>query len=126
MGRKVYVTVNTVFEQRESDKVYRLLKYLAGTGPDGVIVQDFGAVMMARDFPGLKLHASTQMNIASARGANALSKYGVSRVVLSRELDLEEIRGIRQGTNMGLEVFVHGALCISESGLCLFSCYLGG
>jgi putative protease len=126
MGRRVYVTVNTVFEQRESDKVYRLLKYLAGTGPDGVIVQDFGILTMARDFPGLKLHASTQMNIASARGANALSRYGVSRAVLSRELTLEEIRGIRQGTNLELEVFVHGALCVSESGLCLFSSYLGG
>ncbi|MDR2049582.1 MAG: U32 family peptidase, partial [Treponema sp.] len=126
MGRKVYVTVNTVFEQRESDRVYRLLKYLAETGPDGVIVQDFGIVKMARDFPGLRLHASTQMNIASARGANALSKHGVSRVVLSRELTLEEIRGIRRGTNLELETFVHGALCISESGLCLFSSYLGG
>jgi putative protease len=126
MGRKVYVTVNTVFEQRESDRVYRLLKYLAGTGPDGVIVQDFGILTMARDFPGLRLHASTQMNIASARGANALSKHGVSRVVLSRELTLEEICGIRRGTNLELEVFVHGALCVSESGLCLFSSYLGG
>ncbi|MDR1506061.1 MAG: U32 family peptidase [Treponema sp.] len=125
-GRKVYVTVNTVFEQRESDRVYQLLKYLAGTGPDGVIVQDFGILMMAREFPGLKLHASTQMNIASARGANSLSKYGVSRAVLSRELTLEEIRCIRQGTNLELETFVHGALCISESGLCLFSSYLGG
>jgi putative protease len=126
MGRRVYVTVNTVFEQRESDKVYRLLRYLAGTGPDGVIVQDFGILTMARDFPGLKLHASTQMNIASARGANALSRYGVSRAVLARELTLEEICGIRQGTNLELEVFVHGALCVSESGLCLFSSYLGG
>jgi putative protease len=126
MGRRVYVTVNTVFEQRESDRVYQLLEYLAGTGPDGVIVQDFGVLKMARDFPALRLHASTQMNIASARGANALSRHGVSRVVLSRELDLEEIRGIRQGTNLELEVFVHGALCVSESGLCLFSSYLGG
>ncbi|MDR2313375.1 MAG: U32 family peptidase [Spirochaetaceae bacterium] len=126
MGRKVYVTVNTVFEQREADRVYQLLKYLSAVGPDGIIVQDFGVLMMARDFPGLRLHASTQMNIASARGANALSKYGVSRVVLARELSLEEIRGIRENTNMELEVFVHGALCASASGLCLFSSYLGG
>ncbi|MDR0403769.1 MAG: U32 family peptidase [Treponema sp.] len=126
MGRKLYVTVNTVFEQRESDRVYQLLKYLAGTGPDGVIVQDFGIITMARDFPGLRLHASTQMNIASARGANLLSRHGLSRAVLSRELTLEEIRGIGRGTNLELEVFVHGALCVSESGLCLFSSYLGG
>jgi putative protease len=126
MGRKIYVTVNTVFEQREADRVYQLLKYLAGIGPDGVIVQDFGVLTMAREFPALKLHASTQMNIASAWGANALSRYGVSRVVLARELTLGEIRNIHQGTNLELEVFVHGALCVSASGLCLFSSYLGG
>ncbi|MDR0447306.1 MAG: U32 family peptidase, partial [Treponema sp.] len=124
--RRLYVTVNTVFEQREADRVYQLLKYLANIGPDGIIVQDFGILLMTREFPHLKVHASTQMNIASARGANALSKYGVSRVVLARELSLEEIRGIHRNTNLELEVFVHGALCASISGLCLFSSYLGG
>jgi putative protease len=127
MGKKIYVTVNTVFEQREADRMYQLLKYLAGLGPDSLIVQDFGVAAMVREcFPSLKLHASTQMNIASARGANALSRYGVSRVVLARELSLEEIRGVRASTNMELEVFVHGALCVSASGICLFSSYLGG
>ena len=127
MGRKVYVTVNTVFEQREADRIYQLLKYLAGLGPDGIIVQDFGILKMAGDnFPSLKLHASTQMNIASARGGNILSKHGVSRVVLARELNLGEIRDIREKTNLELEVFVHGALCVSASGLCLFSSFLGG
>jgi putative protease len=126
MGRRLYVTLNTVFEQREADQMYQLLRYLASVGPDGIIVQDFGILMMAREFPGLKFHASTQMNIASARGANALSKYGVSRVVLARELSLEEVRAVRQGTNLELETFVHGALCVSASGLCLFSSYLGG
>ena len=126
MGRRVYVTLNTVFEQREADRMYQLLKYLASTGPDGIIVQDFGVLTLAREFPGLRLHASTQMNIAGARGANALSRRGVSRVVLARELSLEEIQAVRQNTNLELEVFVHGALCVSESGLCLFSSYLGG
>ncbi|MCL1815931.1 MAG: U32 family peptidase [Treponema sp.] len=126
LGRRMYVTVNTVFEQREADRVYQLLKYLSAVGPDGIIVQDFGILQMAREFSGLKIHASTQMNIASARGANALSKYGVSRVVLARELSYSEIKGIRQNTNMELETFVHGALCASVSGLCLFSSYLGG
>jgi putative protease len=126
-GKKVYVTVNTVFEQREADRMYQMLKYLAGLGPDGLIVQDFGAAALVRDcFPSLKLHASTQMNIASARGVNVLSRYGLSRVVLARELSLEELREIRGRTNMELEVFVHGALCVSASGLCLFSSYLGG
>ncbi|MDR2182334.1 MAG: U32 family peptidase [Treponema sp.] len=125
-GRKVYVTVNTVFETREADRMYQLLKYLSQTGPDAVIVQDYGVLMMAREFPSLKLHASTQMNIAGARGANALSKFGVSRVVLARELSLEEIRAAACGTNLELEVFVHGALCVCVSGLCLFSSCLGG
>ena len=127
MGKKCYVTVNTVFEQREADRVYQLLKYLSVVGPDALIVQDFGVLSMARsEFPRLKLHASTQMNIASGRGVNALSRHGVSRVVLSRELSLDELKSMRSGTNMELEVFVHGALCVSASGLCLFSSYLGG
>jgi putative protease len=127
MGKKVYVTVNTVFEQREAGRMYQFLKYLAEQGPDALIVQDFGVVAMARsEFPSLRLHASTQMNIASARGANALSRHGVSRVVLARELSLEELRGVRAETNLELEVFVHGALCVSVSGLCLFSSFLGG
>jgi putative protease len=127
MGKKVYVTVNTVFEQREADRMYQFLKYLAGQGPDALIIQDFGVVAMARaEFPSLRLHASTQMNIASARGANALSRHGVSRVVLARELSCEELKSIKSETNLELEVFVHGALCISVSGLCLFSSFLGG
>jgi putative protease len=127
MGKKLYVTVNTVFEQREADRVYQLLKYLAAVGPDAIIVQDFGVLALVRaEFPKLKIHASTQMNIASGRGANALSRSGVSRVVLARELSLEELRAIRGETNMELEIFVHRALCVSVSGLCLFSSYLGG
>jgi collagenase-like PrtC family protease len=127
MGKKIYLTVNTVFEQREADRMYQLLKYLAGVGPDGLIVQDFGVAAIVRDyFPSLKIHASTQMNIASTRGVNVLSKYGVSRVVMARELCLRELQEIRAHTNMELEVFVHGALCVSASGLCLFSSYLGG
>lgn len=127
MGKKVYVTLNTVFEQREADRMYQLLKYLEQQGPDALIVQDFGVVEMARaHFPSLRLHASTQMNIASARGANALSRHGVSRVVLARELSLEELKSVKSETNLELEVFVHGALCISVSGLCLFSSFLGG
>ncbi|MDR0290533.1 MAG: U32 family peptidase, partial [Treponema sp.] len=127
MGKKLYVAVNTVFEQREADRMYQLLKYLSSVGPDALIVQDFGVLAMARaEFPQLKIHASTQMNIASARGCNALSRQGVSRVVLSRELSLEELRSIRKETNVELEIFVHGALCVSASGLCLFSSFLGG
>ncbi len=126
-SKKVYVTVNTVFEQREADRMYQLLQYLDRVGPDGIIVQDLGVVKMVADnFPKLALHASTQMNVASARGVNYLSRHGFKRAVLARELSLDEIRSISQSTNLELETFVHGALCVSASGLCLFSGYLGG
>ncbi len=125
--KKIYVTVNTVLTEQETEKMYRFLSYLNSIGPDGIIVQDLGIVEMARlYFPKLKLHASTQMNIASAKGANALSRFGLSRVVLARELSFKEISEINLHTSCELEVFVHGALCVSESGLCMFSSFLGG
>ncbi len=126
-NKKVYVTVNTVLIENETEKMYRFLNYLNAVGPDGIIVQDLGIVQMVKTyFPKLKLHASTQMNIASAKAANALSRFGVSRVVLARELSLTEIASINSETSCELEVFVHGALCICQSGLCMFSSYLGG
>ncbi|MCX7023276.1 MAG: U32 family peptidase [Spirochaetes bacterium] len=126
-GKRIYVTVNTVFEDRESDRMYQLLQYIDRVGPDGVIVQDLGTVRLAREeFPKLRLHASTQMNVASAAGANFLSRFGFKRVVLARESTLDEIASIRRATNIEIETFVHGALCVSCSGICLFSSYLGG
>ena len=126
-GKKLYAAVDMVFEQREADRVYQLLKYLDALGTDALIVQDFGLVAMARScFPSLKMHASARMNIAGTRGVNALSRYGFSRIELARELSPAELEEIRAGTNMELEVLVHGVLCISASGLCLFSGYLGG
>ena len=127
LGKKIFVTVNTVVEERETERLYRFLAYLEKVGPDGLIIQDFGVLRMVQEFfPSLRLHASTQMNTASARAVNLLSKQGIKRVVLARELGLEEIKQIRANTSAELEVFVHGALCVSESGLCLFSSYLGG
>lgn len=126
-NKKIYVTVNTIITEDETEKMFRFLSYLNSIGPDGIIVQDFGIIQMVKTyFPTLKLHASTQMNIASAKAANALSRFGVSRVVLARELSLKEIAEVNLGTSCELEVFVHGALCICQSGLCMFSSYLGG
>ena len=126
-NKKIYVTVNTVVTENEMERLYRFLSYLNNIGPDALIVQDLGLIRMAHKyFPKLKLHASTQLNIASAKAANAMSRWGVSRTVLARELSLEEIRTVHTHTSCELEVFVHGALCVSESGLCLFSSYLGG
>ncbi len=127
IGKKIFVTVNTVIQENETEKMYRFLDYLNKIGPDGIIVQDYGVVRLVQQFfPNLRIHASTQMNIASAKAANTMSRSGIKRVVLARELNLEEIKQIKQETNVELEVFVHGALCVSESGLCLFSSYLGG
>ncbi|MBD5428007.1 MAG: U32 family peptidase [Treponema sp.] len=127
MGKKIYVTVNTVSEERETERLYRFLAYLNRVGPDGLIVQDLGVVRMCQEFfPGLVLHGSTQMNVASAAGVNLLAQEGLKRVVVARELGLEELRAIKARTSAELEVFVHGALCVSESGLCLFSSFLGG
>ena len=126
-GKKIYVTVNTVCEERETERLYRFLSYLNRVGPDGLIVQDYGVVRMCQEFfPNLELHASTQMNVESASAVNLLGKEGFKRVVLARELGLEEIKEIKQKSALELEVFVHGALCVSESGLCLFSSFLGG
>ena len=126
-GKKIYVTVNTLCQEDEMQELYDFLLYLDGIGPDGIIVQDLGVVKMARDFfPRLKLHASTQMNTASARAVNMLGKAGIKRVVLARETSFEEIQSIKARTSAEIEIFVHGSLCVSESGLCLFSSYLGG
>ena len=126
-NKKIYVTVNTVSEERDTERLYRFLSYLDKIGPDGLIVQDFGVVRMCQEFfPKLELHGSTQMNVESAAGVNLLSREGLKRVVVARELGLEEIKNIKSQTNTELEVFVHGALCVSESGLCLFSSFLGG
>lgn len=126
-GKKIYVTVNTVCEENETERLYRFLSYLNEIGPDGLIVQDFGVARMCQEFfPNLELHASTQMNVESAAAANVLKKQGFKRVVVARELGLEEIKSIKSNTDVQIEMFVHGALCVSESGLCLFSSYLGG
>lgn len=127
LGKKIYVTVNTVCEESETERLYRFLSYLDKIRPDGLIVQDFGVIRMCQEFfPNLELHASTQMNVSSAAAANELCRQGLKRVVLARELGLDEIRSVKSSTNAQLEIFVHGALCVSESGLCLFSSYLGG
>ena len=126
-NKKIYVTVNTVCEERETERLYRFLSYLNNVGPDGLIIQDYGIIRMCQEFfPNLKLHASTQMNVESSNAVKLLQKNGLERVVLARELGLEEIKKIKQETGAELEVFVHGALCVSESGLCLFSSFLGG
>ena len=126
-NKKIYVTVNTVCEERETERLYRFLAYLNEIHPDGLIVQDYAVLRMVQEFfPEIEVHASTQMNVESSNAVRLLQKNGVKRVVLARELGLQEIKKIKNETGAELEVFVHGALCVSESGLCLFSSFLGG
>ncbi len=127
LGKKIYITVNTVCEEHETERLYRFLGYLNKIKPDGLIVQDFGVIRMCQEFfPDLELHASTQMNVESASAANLLFNQGLKRVVVARELGFEEVKEIKEKSKAEIEMFVHGALCVSESGLCLFSSFLGG
>ncbi len=126
-GVKGYVTFNTLLFDDEIDDAARTLAGIAEAGADSIIVQDLGAVKIAREIaPGLEIHGSTQMSVTSADGVRFAQRLGVSRVVMARELSLEEIRAIRAETDCELEMFVHGALCVSYSGQCFSSEAWGG
>ncbi|MEE1012719.1 MAG: DUF3656 domain-containing protein [Clostridia bacterium] len=126
-GVKTYVTVNTMTLDREFKELDRFIALLADAGADGVIVQDLGVVRRIHEIcPELPVHASTQMTVHNLEGVRALEKLGITRVVLSRELSGAEIRHIAEHCTAELEVFVHGAMCMSYSGQCLMSSVLGG
>ena len=126
-GVHIHVTVNTMVLDEELDDVRRYLKFLENVGADAALVQDLGVAKLARECaPNLPLHASTQMTIHNVQGARAMETLGFSRVVLSRELSLPEIREIVAGTNAEVETFTHGALCVCYSGQCLMSSMIGG
>ena len=126
-GRKFYLTVNTLLKDHEIDELYDYLAPLYEAGLDAVIVQDAGVMEYIREvFPGLDIHASTQMTVTGSYGARFLEKQGVTRVVPARELSLGEIRQIREETGLEIECFVHGALCYCYSGQCLLSSMIGG
>lgn len=121
-GRKVYVTFNTLLDDAQLPEAARKLALLDELRPDGLIVQDLGvARLVRRHFPHLELHASTQLVAHNLEGVLALRELGFTRVVLARELSIEDIRSITRRCGCEIEVFVHGALCYSLSGLCLFS-----
>lgn len=126
-GRKIYLTVNTLIKEREFDELYDYLLPYYEHGLDAVIVQDVGAMdYIMKQFPGLGIHASTQMTITNSISAQYLESIGVERVVPARELSLKEIRKIRDNTSLEIECFVHGALCYCYSGQCLLSSMIGG
>lgn len=122
-GAKIYVTVNTLIYESELNEALEYLKFLHINGVDAVIVQDIGLISLARKvLPNLEIHASTQVHNTNSDGLKILSDLGVKRVVLARELSIDEINSI--DTDMEKEVFIHGALCICYSGQCLFSSML--
>ncbi|HOH51325.1 MAG TPA: peptidase U32 family protein, partial [Candidatus Hydrogenedentes bacterium] len=127
LGRKLYITLNTLVRDDELGDVAALLDDLRRIGPDALILQDLGVLRLARTLcPEIPLHASTQMTIHNADGALAAQKMGFERVVLARELTVDEIRAVRNACPVALEVFIHGALCYSVSGQCLFSSHVHG
>ena len=126
-GKKLYLTVNTLLKQKEIEEVYDYLLPFYKEGLDAVIVQDFGVFQMVKEsFPGMDLHASTQMTVTGVKGAQWLFERGASRVVTARELSLGEIQKIHEQVPVEIESFVHGALCFCYSGQCLLSSMIGG
>jgi putative protease len=127
LGRKVYVTLNTLVKEAELPRLVDTLAALEAIAVDGVILQDLAVARLARThFPALPLHASTQMTIHNSPGVRQLAELGFERVVLARELHLDEIRAIARTSPIEIECFIHGALCFSVSGQCYFSSFLGG
>lgn len=126
-GRRVYLTVNTLLKNSEIEQVCAYLQPFYEHGLDAVLVQDFGVLTAIHErFPDLAIHTSTQMTVTGVEAARLFSGYGVTRMVMARELSLNEMKRIREETGMELEAFVHGALCYCYSGQCLFSSMLGG
>lgn len=127
-GCKVYLTVNTLLKNDEiKNKLIEYIKPFYLNGLDAVLVQDFGTLRVLHDtFPDLPLHTSTQMTVTGSYGVRFLQKYGVTRVVMAREVSLDEMKHLHKETGMEIEAFVHGALCYSYSGQCLFSSMIGG
>ena len=126
-GVKTNLTLNTLMKDSEFDEALNLASKAYEYGIDAIIVQDLGLAMkLINTFPDLPIHASTQMSIHNLNGALELQKLGFKRVVLARELSINEINHICKNTDIEIECFIHGALCVSYSGQCLFSSLIGG
>lgn len=126
-NRKIYLAVNTLVKDSELPMLLAYLRPFYEAGLDAVIVQDPGVLRLIREhFPGLKIHVSTQMTICSGYGASLLKRLGASRIVPARELNLQELRSMKEQAHIEIESFIHGAMCYCYSGQCLFSSILGG
>lgn len=126
-GVKVYVTVNTIVYENEVDEFMEYIDFLHKNNVDAILIQDIGMLDLVRKtYPNLEVHSSTQMHIHNLDGALFMEKLGVKRVVLARETSIDDIKKIKENSNIELEVFIHGALCVSYSGQCLMSYFIGG
>ena len=124
---KTHLTLNTLIKDDEFEMAFNIAKKAYELGIDAIIVQDLGlATKLINSFPDLDIHASTQMTVTNLEGVQKLAELGFKRIVLSREVSLSEIKNICQNSKIEIEVFIHGALCISYSGECLFSSMIGG
>lgn len=121
---KIYVTVNTILNDNELKEAEKLINELYKIKVDALIIQDMG--LLGLNLPPIELHASTQCNIRTLEKVKFFEDIGIKRAVLARELSLEKIKEIKQNTNIELECFIHGALCVSYSGNCYMSAYIGG
>ena len=125
-GCKVYVTLNTLVNDREIAQAVESARLASQLGADGIIIQDLGLAYAIRQaLPDIPLHASTQMSIHNLAGVEAAAEMGITRAVLARELSLEQIKFITQHASIETEVFVHGALCFCQSGQCYMSALIG-
>ncbi|MDC7219759.1 MAG: U32 family peptidase [Spirochaetales bacterium] len=127
LGKRFYITLNTLIKEKELAQVAESAAELAVLEPDAFIVQDSGVARMLRTcFPGQEIHGSTQMGIHNLPGIELAQKMGLNRIILERQVTLEELEPIVKNSPLEIEVFIHGALCCSLSGSCLFSSYMGG
>ena len=126
-GVKVYVTLNTIIYDYEVEDFLKTVDFIHKNNVDAVLIQDLGMLDLVRKtYPNLEVHASTQMHIHNLDGVKVLEKLGIKRAVLARETSIDTIKYIKENSNIELEVFVHGALCVSYSGECLMSKFIGG
>ena len=126
LGKKIYAAVNVFAHNSDLDELTDYLKFLDGAGVDAVLVSDLGVLALVKELTNLKIHVSTQANVTNWRTAKFFSNLGASRIVLARELTRAEILDIKQNCAAELEIFIHGAMCISYSGRCWLSNFLTG
>ena len=125
LGKKIYIAFNIYFTPEQTDDIIKALQELEQLAPDGMIISDVGIMLLARQHaPHIPIHVSTQANATNQYAADFYQAQGASRIVLARELSIEQIKLIHQHTNIELEAFIHGAMCISYSGRCLLSTYM--